>query len=168
MYLNCVEWRAVLLGNRWGRSTGHGPDARRSSERCWEVVDAFLLLYEFHYGRLVLHTHVPCRPTLVQALLQRPVVRVSCGYSHTGCIVAGGEVWGQHFRPLYCVLKISRNSTGVHVGLYDEWQVWVRSCCEHTGMLCIRAHAHYGRPWRSESEEVLIFSYIHTYIPYTN
>jgi hypothetical protein len=93
MYLNCVEWRAVLLGNRWGRSTGHGPDARRSSERCREVVDAFVLLYEFHYGRLVLHTHEPCRPTLVQALLQRPVVRVSCGYSHTGCIVAGGEVW---------------------------------------------------------------------------
>ena len=32
------------------------------------------------------------KPTLVQALMQRPVVRVSCGYSHTGCIVAGGEV----------------------------------------------------------------------------
>lgn len=35
-------------------------------------------------------------PRLVQALNGRPVLRVSCGYSHTGCIVAGGDVylWG--------------------------------------------------------------------------
>lgn len=35
-------------------------------------------------------------PKLVQALYGRPVLRVSCGYSHTGAIVAGGDVfmWG--------------------------------------------------------------------------
>ena len=35
-------------------------------------------------------------PRVVQALLGKPVVRVSCGYSHTGAIVAGGELymWG--------------------------------------------------------------------------
>ena len=36
------------------------------------------------------------QPRLVQALAGRPVLRVACGYSHTGCIVAGGDVytWG--------------------------------------------------------------------------
>lgn len=36
------------------------------------------------------------KPRLVQALMGRPVTRVSCGYSHTGCIIGGGEVymWG--------------------------------------------------------------------------
>lgn len=35
-------------------------------------------------------------PRLVQALYGRPVLRVSCGYSHTGAIVAGGDLymWG--------------------------------------------------------------------------
>jgi len=35
-------------------------------------------------------------PKVVQALFGKPVVRVSCGYSHTGAIVAGGELymWG--------------------------------------------------------------------------
>mmetsp|Transcript_12218 Transcript_12218/g.18487 ORF Transcript_12218/g.18487 Transcript_12218/m.18487 type:complete len:1399 (+) Transcript_12218:55-4251(+) len=35
-------------------------------------------------------------PTLVQALNGRPVTRVSCGYSHTGAIVSGGDLymWG--------------------------------------------------------------------------
>lgn len=35
-------------------------------------------------------------PTLVQTLAERPVLRVSCGFSHTAAIVAGGElfVWG--------------------------------------------------------------------------
>jgi alpha-tubulin suppressor-like RCC1 family protein/Ca2+-binding EF-hand superfamily protein len=35
-------------------------------------------------------------PTLVQSLSGRPVVRVSCGYSHTGAILAGGDLymWG--------------------------------------------------------------------------
>lgn len=33
--------------------------------------------------------------------MQRPVVRVSCGYSHTGCIVAGGEVLGDSEQHLY-------------------------------------------------------------------
>jgi Ca2+-binding EF-hand superfamily protein len=38
-------------------------------------------------------THVP---TLVQALVGQPVVRVSCGYSHSAAIVSGGELymWG--------------------------------------------------------------------------
>jgi alpha-tubulin suppressor-like RCC1 family protein len=36
------------------------------------------------------------QPRLVQALAGRPVLRVSCGYSHTAAIVAGGELymWG--------------------------------------------------------------------------
>jgi alpha-tubulin suppressor-like RCC1 family protein/Ca2+-binding EF-hand superfamily protein len=36
------------------------------------------------------------QPRLVQALGGRPVLRVDCGYSHTGCIVAGGDLymWG--------------------------------------------------------------------------
>ncbi|RYG70388.1 hypothetical protein EON64_00275 [archaeon] len=36
------------------------------------------------------------QPTLVQGIMDRPVIRVSCGYSHTGVIVSGGEVymWG--------------------------------------------------------------------------
>ena len=36
------------------------------------------------------------QPRLVQALAGRTVIRVSCGYSHTGAIVAGGELymWG--------------------------------------------------------------------------
>jgi alpha-tubulin suppressor-like RCC1 family protein len=36
------------------------------------------------------------QPRVVQALFGRPVLRVSCGYSHTGAIVAGGELymWG--------------------------------------------------------------------------
>lgn len=36
------------------------------------------------------------KPRLVQALAGRPVLRVSCGYSHTAAIVAGGElyIWG--------------------------------------------------------------------------
>lgn len=36
------------------------------------------------------------QPRLVQALYGRPVLRVSCGYSHTGAIVAGGDLymWG--------------------------------------------------------------------------
>lgn len=35
-------------------------------------------------------------PTIVQALRDRPVIRVSAGYGHTGAIVSGGEVymWG--------------------------------------------------------------------------
>lgn len=32
-------------------------------------------------------------PKLVQALMGRPVIRISAGYSHTGCIVAGGELY---------------------------------------------------------------------------
>jgi alpha-tubulin suppressor-like RCC1 family protein/Ca2+-binding EF-hand superfamily protein len=36
------------------------------------------------------------KPRIVQALIGRPVLRVDCGYSHTGCIVAGGDLymWG--------------------------------------------------------------------------
>lgn len=36
------------------------------------------------------------QPRLVQALSERPVLRVSCGYSHTGAIVSGGDLymWG--------------------------------------------------------------------------
>lgn len=36
------------------------------------------------------------QPRLIQALAGRPVVRVACGYSHTGCIVSGGDLfmWG--------------------------------------------------------------------------
>lgn len=36
------------------------------------------------------------QPRLVQALAGRPVVRVACGYSHTGAVVAGGDLfmWG--------------------------------------------------------------------------
>ena len=36
------------------------------------------------------------QPRLVQALVERPVTRVACGHSHTGCIAAGGELymWG--------------------------------------------------------------------------
>ncbi len=36
------------------------------------------------------------KPRLVQGLAERPVIRVSCGYSHTGAIVAGGDLymWG--------------------------------------------------------------------------
>jgi len=36
------------------------------------------------------------QPRLVQALAGRPVLRVACGYSHTGAIVAGGDLymWG--------------------------------------------------------------------------
>eukprot|EP01039_Chlorochromonas_danica_P008552 gene8552-9425_t len=36
------------------------------------------------------------QPTLVQSLRDKPILRVSCGYSHTGAIAAGGEVymWG--------------------------------------------------------------------------
>jgi alpha-tubulin suppressor-like RCC1 family protein len=36
------------------------------------------------------------KPTLVQALAERPVIRTACGYSHTGAIVAGGDLfmWG--------------------------------------------------------------------------
>jgi len=36
------------------------------------------------------------RPTLVQALQGKPVVRASCGYSHSAAIVSGGElyIWG--------------------------------------------------------------------------
>lgn len=36
------------------------------------------------------------QPRLVQALSGRPVIRVSCGYAHTGAIAAGGELfmWG--------------------------------------------------------------------------
>lgn len=36
------------------------------------------------------------QPRLVQALYGRPVLRVSCGYSHTGAIAAGGDLymWG--------------------------------------------------------------------------
>jgi Ca2+-binding EF-hand superfamily protein len=36
------------------------------------------------------------KPTLVQALKGRPAVRVSCGFNHTACIVAGGDLymWG--------------------------------------------------------------------------
>ena len=36
------------------------------------------------------------RPTLVQALQGKPVVRASCGYSHSAAVVAGGEmyIWG--------------------------------------------------------------------------
>ena len=36
------------------------------------------------------------QPRLVQALAGRPVLRVDCGYSHTGCVVAGGDLymWG--------------------------------------------------------------------------
>lgn len=36
------------------------------------------------------------QPTLVEALAERPVMRVSCGYSHSAAIVAGGDlfVWG--------------------------------------------------------------------------
>lgn len=36
------------------------------------------------------------RPRLIQALAGRPVLRVSCGYSHTAAIVSGGELylWG--------------------------------------------------------------------------
>lgn len=33
------------------------------------------------------------RPKVVQSLLGRPVVKVSCGYSHTGVVVAGGELF---------------------------------------------------------------------------
>lgn len=36
------------------------------------------------------------KPTLLQALAERPVVRISCGFSHTAAIAAGGELfmWG--------------------------------------------------------------------------
>jgi alpha-tubulin suppressor-like RCC1 family protein/Ca2+-binding EF-hand superfamily protein len=36
------------------------------------------------------------KPTLIQALKNSPVVRVSCGHSHTGAIIAGGQLfmWG--------------------------------------------------------------------------
>ena len=36
------------------------------------------------------------KPQVVQALSGRPVLRVACGYSHTGAVVAGGELymWG--------------------------------------------------------------------------
>jgi alpha-tubulin suppressor-like RCC1 family protein len=36
------------------------------------------------------------KPTLVQALAEKTVTRVSCGFAHTGAIVAGGDVyfWG--------------------------------------------------------------------------
>lgn len=36
------------------------------------------------------------QPTLVQAFAEKTVIRVSCGYSHTGCITAGGDLymWG--------------------------------------------------------------------------
>jgi hypothetical protein len=33
------------------------------------------------------------RPKLVQSLVGRPVIRVSCGYSHTGAVTAGGELF---------------------------------------------------------------------------
>lgn len=36
------------------------------------------------------------KPTLVQALRNHPVVRASCGHSHTGAVIAGGDLymWG--------------------------------------------------------------------------
>ena len=33
------------------------------------------------------------KPKIVQSLIGRPIVKVSCGYSHTGVVVAGGELY---------------------------------------------------------------------------
>lgn len=37
--------------------------------------------------------HDTSQPRVVQALIGRPVLRVSCGYSHTGAITIGGELY---------------------------------------------------------------------------
>eukprot|EP01036_Dinobryon_divergens_P023212 gene23212-31534_t len=89
------------------------------------------------------------RPTLVQALMQRPVVRVSCGYSHTGCIVAGGELymWGSTtngkcgFGPVVntqeCYASVP---TRVIVGAEDRRIKKISCGAMHTGVITEAGH----------------------------
>ena len=83
-------------------------------------------------------------PKLVQALNGRPVVRVACGYSHTGAVVSGGDLymWGSaangkcglgdivDTEECYCSVP-----TRIIVGKEDKRVIKISCGAAHTGVI---------------------------------